>query len=221
MKILISLILLALIYFLFRKFTAGKSTPEQLTSAATPTDTLADSNTDAELDDSAAVEPSATVSAAAATETPIATETASASSVQASTTSSTASPPSRASQSLPIEHLEGIDRRTGKTLRALGINDLDSLVVASNDTLEAAGFQAAAAKVLRAQAALSTLSGITPSEVSVLAKSGIDSIANLAEQDPAGLLARVAQTNRGSSALKSAPGVQQLQRLISSAKAAA
>ena len=211
MKIIIGLVILALIYFIYKKVTGDKAslehTPDASSSAApsTASETVSDSaDTTAESNDDASAVGAAAAAVAVASATP-----------------SDVSNAIPASNSLPLEHLVGIDRRGGKALRALGITDMDTLLSAGTDKLSAAGFDPAAAKALQAQAALSALPGVTPHETSVLASSGIDSIAALANQDPNELLAKVARANKGTGALKSAPGVQQLQRLISSAKAAA
>jgi len=228
MKIVIAVILIALIFFLFRKFTAGKTTSEQPSSNDSLTSAEATATTVAEKTHSAAEKTvDSTTAAAAAAGTAVAgavaVATAKVTSINTSDAESAASAPSSpaAGSSLPIEHLEGVDRQTGKTLRGLGIKDTVSLLNASEDTLEAAGIDQAAAKLLQAQASLSALPDATPSEISALANSGIDSIKSLAQQTPEQLLTIVARTNRGSATLKSAPGVQQLQRLISRAKAVA
>lgn len=209
MKIIIGLVVLALIYFIYKKVTGDKAslehTPETSPSAANET-------------------ASESVSKAAADTAPDSTDGASVAAAALAAVSDTASSAASAvsiSSSLPLEHLVGIDRRAGKALRALGITDMNALLSAGADKLSAAGFGTAAAKALQAQAALSALPGVTPHEASVLACSGIDSIAALASQDPSDLLSKVARANKGTGALKTAPGVQQLQRLISSAKAAA
>ena len=229
MKIVIAVILIALIFFLFRKFTAGKTTSEQPSSNDSLTSAEATATTVAEKTHSAAEKTvDSTTAAAAAAGTAVAGAVAAATAEVTSTNTSgvtesaTSAPsPPAAGSSLPIEHLEGVDRQTGKTLRGLGIKDTVSLLNASEDTLEAAGIDQAAAKLLQAQASLSALPDATPSEISALANSGIDSIKSLAQQTPEQLLTIVARTNRGSATLKSAPGVQQLQRLISRAKAVA
>ena len=211
MKIIIGLVVLALIYFIYKKVTGDKAalehTPDTSPSPASSpaSDAASEPASESAADSSADSIDGAAVAAAAVV----------------STAAASASSAVSANSSLPLEHLVGIDRRAGKALRALGITDMNALLGAGADKLSAAGFDTAAAKALQAQAALSALPGVTPHEASVLASSGIDSIAALASQDPSDLLSKVARANKGTGALKTAPGVQQLQRLISSAKAAA
>lgn len=213
MKIIIGLVVLALIYFIYKKVTGDKAslehTPETSSSAAPSAadETASESVSEATTESATDSTDGASVAAAAL--------------AAVSATASSAASAVSASSSLPLEHLIGIDRRAGKALRALGITDMSALLSAGADKLSAAGFDTAAAKALQAQAALSALPGVTPHEASVLASSGMDSIAALASQDPSELLSKVARANKATGALKTAPGVQQLQRLISSAKAAA
>lgn len=211
MKIIIGLVVLALIYFIYKKVTGDKGplehTPETSSSAApnAADETTSGSVSEATTQSATDSVDGASVAAAAAV----------------SATASSAACTVSASNSLPLEHIVGIDRRAGKALRALGITDMNALLSAGADKLSAAGFDTAAAKTLQAQAALSALAGVTSHEASVLASSGIDSIATLASQNPTDLLSKVARANKSTGAMKSAPGVQQLQRLISTAKAAA
>lgn len=209
MKIIIGLILLALIYFIYKKVTGDKASLEHTSDASS--NAVPSSATEAKTDTAADNQVTDTSTSGVA----------SATAAVASAAVSNASNAASLSSSLPLEHLVGIDRRAGKALRALGITDMNALLSAGADKLSAAGFDAAAAKTLQAQAALSALPGVSPHEASVLASSGIDSITALASQDPSELLSKVARANKSTGALKAAPGVQQLQRLISSAKAAA
>ncbi len=267
MKILICLILLALIYFIYKKFFANNkpldgeqiSVDSKQESAVSLTNKSATDNsaamTDGEMTErvtgedvgntdsekgvvAAAVAATAAVATGAATaavdsmtpsadsansrtDSASASQSNSASAGKASTASSSDSVEINGGHSLPVEHLVGVDRRTGKALRAMGISDTLTLAAASAEKLQAAGLDTAATKTLQAQAALSALSGVTPHEASVLASCGIDSVATLAKQDPAELVAKLEKVNRYTGALKSAPGVQQLQRLISTANVAA
>lgn len=212
MKILIALVVVALIYFLYRRFSAG--------SPAAPAQ---DATSDVTPEPSSPTAPStssATTQQQSSAPAPVAevTET-----TQAAALSSAASQTdaAEAHKTLPLEHLVSINRSTGATLRALGVSDLASLAGANTETLIAAGFEGATANNLKAQAALSALPGVSPHELMALAASGVDSVASLAKEQPQTLAARIEKSNRDVGSLKSGLGIQQLQRIIGAANATA
>lgn len=211
MKIVISLILLALVVYFFRKFSnSNKKIDIDTPSSSTVGATLPPSEPN--TGGSSSVANTAAIAAAASASTQ-------------SKPKSTLSRPLEQSQAnhpleLPVEHLFGINRSLGKTLRSAGVFTVQDIVRNSTGQLEAIGINRSEAKKLHAQASLSTLPGATPHEIAALVESGVESLQSLANQQPSELLAKIARTSRNWGTLKSPLGSQQLRRLIESAKAA-
>lgn len=203
MEIVIGMVVLALIYFLYRKLSAGSS-PANEDDAAAGTPPQAEANPP----------PAVSSHRGPATAVLPAQENA------ASTPPPVAPAVTSECAELPLEHLVSINSKTAATLRALGISDLQSLADANAETLMAAGFEGTAARNVKAQALLSALPGVSPHELSALAASGVSSIASLAKEEAEKLAVRVDKSNRRIGSLKTGLGIQQLRRIIGAANAA-